>query len=48
MLLCRLTTSTSPGAIGSLTQPSTLIGFATASQSSTFGPSSAPSPGTYP
>jgi hypothetical protein len=48
MLLRRLTASTSSGAIGFVTQTSTLTGSATASQSSTLGPPSAPSPGTYP
>jgi hypothetical protein len=36
MLLRRLVTSTSPGAAGTMTQSSALIGFATASQSSTL------------
>jgi hypothetical protein len=48
MLLHRLAASTSSGAVGSVTQPSALTSSATASQSSTLGPPSAPSPGTYP
>jgi hypothetical protein len=48
MQICFLATSTSSGAISSVTQSSALIGSATASQSSTLGPPSAPSPGTYP
>jgi hypothetical protein len=48
MLLHRLAASTSSRAVGSVTQPSTLTGSATASQSSTLGPPSAPSPDTYP
>jgi hypothetical protein len=47
MLLHHLVASTSPGAAGTVTQSSALIGFATASQSSTLGPPTAPSPGTY-
>jgi hypothetical protein len=47
MLLRRLAASTSAGAIGSVTQSSALTCSATASQSSTSGPPSAPSPGTY-
>jgi hypothetical protein len=47
MLLHRLVASTSPGAAGTVTQSSALIGFATASQSSTLGPPTTPSPGTY-
>jgi hypothetical protein len=37
----------STGAVGTVTQSSALIGSATASQSSTLGPPTAPSPGTY-
>jgi hypothetical protein len=48
MLLRCLVASTSSGAVGSVTQFSALIGSATASQSSTLGPPSALSPGTYP
>jgi hypothetical protein len=48
MLLYRLAASTSLGAVGSMTQPSALTSSATVSQSSTFGPPSTPSPGTYP
>jgi hypothetical protein len=48
MLLCRLVTSTSPGAVGSVTQPSAFMSSATASQSSALGPPSVPSPGTDP
>jgi hypothetical protein len=48
MLLHRLVAYTSSGVVGCVTQPSTLIGSATASQSSPSGPSSAPSPSTYP
>jgi hypothetical protein len=48
MLLCRLAASTLLGAVGSVIQSSALTGSATASQSSTLGPPSAPSPGTYP
>jgi hypothetical protein len=47
MLLHRLVASTSPGAAGTVTQSSALIGSAPASQSSTLGPHTAPSPGTY-
>jgi hypothetical protein len=47
MLLLHLADSTSSGVVGSVTQPSALTSFATASQSSTLGPSSAPSPCTY-
>jgi hypothetical protein len=47
MLLHRLVASMSSGVIGSVTQPSILIGSATASQSSTLGPPSTPSPTTY-
>jgi hypothetical protein len=47
MLLRRLAASTSTGAIGIVTQSSALIGSAIASQSSTMGPPTAPSPGTY-
>jgi hypothetical protein len=47
MLLRHLTASTSPGAASTMTQSSALIGSATASQSSTLGPSTAPSSGTY-
>jgi hypothetical protein len=48
MLLHRLAASTSLGAVDSMTQSSALISSATASQSSTLGPHSAPSSGTYP
>jgi hypothetical protein len=48
MLLRRLAASTSSGDVGSMTQPSTLTGSATASQSSALGPPSTPSPGTDP
>jgi hypothetical protein len=48
ILLYHLATSTSSGVVGSVTQPSALIGSATASQSSTFEPPSAPSTDTYP
>jgi hypothetical protein len=48
MLLCRLAASTSSGAVGSVTQFSALTDSATASQSSTLGPPSAPFSGTYP
>jgi hypothetical protein len=48
MLLRHLATSTLSGAVGSMTQPSVLTGSATASQASTLGPPSTPSPGTYP
>jgi hypothetical protein len=48
MLLRCLATYTSSGAAGSVTQPSAPTGSATASQSSTLGPPSAPSPGTDP
>jgi hypothetical protein len=48
MLLRRLAAFTSLGAVGSVTQPSALTSSATASQSSTSGPPSAPSPDTYP
>jgi hypothetical protein len=48
MLLHRLAASTSSGAVGSVTQSPTLIGSATASQSSTLRPPFAPSLGTYP
>jgi hypothetical protein len=47
MLLCHLVVSTSIGAVGTVTQSSVLIGSATASQSSTLGPLTALSPGTY-
>jgi hypothetical protein len=47
ILLHRLAASTSTGAVGTVTQSSVLIGFATASQYSTLGPPNAPSPGTY-
>jgi hypothetical protein len=48
MLLRRLVASTLSRAIGSMTQPSSPTDSATASQSSTLGPPSAPSPGTDP
>jgi hypothetical protein len=48
MLLCCLAASMSIGAVGSVTQSSALTGSATASQSSTSGPPSAPSLGTCP
>nr|XP_034577566.1 uncharacterized protein LOC117841101 [Setaria viridis] len=44
-LLSRLVTSTSPGAAGSVTQPSAPIGSAAASQSSTLGSPSMSTPG---
>jgi hypothetical protein len=47
MLLHRLAASTSSGVVDSVTQPSALLGSATASQSSALGPPSAP-PGTDP
>jgi hypothetical protein len=47
MLLYRLAASMSPGAAGTVTQSSALIGSAFASQSFTLGPPTAPSPGTY-
>jgi hypothetical protein len=47
MLLHRLAASTLPGAAGTVTQSSALIGSTTASQSSTLGPPTAPSVGTY-
>jgi hypothetical protein len=47
MLLHRLAASTSIGAVDTVTQCSALIGSATASQSFTLGPPTAPSPGTY-
>jgi hypothetical protein len=47
MLLHRLAASTSTGVVGTVTQPSALIGSATTSQSSTLGPPTASSPGTY-
>jgi hypothetical protein len=47
MLLHRLAASTSTGAVGTVTQSSALIGSASTSQSSTLGPPTAPSPGTY-
>jgi hypothetical protein len=47
MLLRRLAASTSTGAVGTVTQSSALIGSTPTSQSSTFGPPTAPSPGTY-
>jgi hypothetical protein len=46
MLLHLLTAFTSSRVVGSVTHPSALIGSATASQSSTLGPPSAP-PCTY-
>jgi hypothetical protein len=46
MLLRRIVTSTSTGAIGTMTQSSALIGSTPTSQSSTLGPPTAP-PGTY-
>jgi hypothetical protein len=48
MLLRCPATSMWSGSVGSVTQSSALIGSATASQSSTLGPHSAPSLGTYP
>jgi hypothetical protein len=48
MLLHRLVASTSTGVVGTVTQSSALTGSATASQSSTLGPPTAPSPDTYP
>jgi hypothetical protein len=47
ILLHRLAAFRSTGAVGTVTQSSALIGSATASQSSTLGPPTAPSPGTY-
>jgi hypothetical protein len=47
MLLYRLATSMSPGAAGTVTQSSALIGSAFASQSFTLGPPTASSSGTY-
>jgi hypothetical protein len=47
MLLHRLAASTSIGVVGTVTQSYLLIGSATASQSSTLGPPTTPSPGTY-
>jgi hypothetical protein len=48
MLLRCLAASTSPGAIGSVTQLSTLLGSASTSQSSISGPPFTPSPDTSP
>jgi hypothetical protein len=48
MLLHRHAASMSSGVVGSMTQCSALTGPATASQSSTLGPPSAPFSGTYP
>jgi hypothetical protein len=48
MLLCRLVASMSLGVVGSMTQPSVLIGSTTASQSFALGPHSAPSLGIDP
>jgi hypothetical protein len=48
MLLHRLATSTSSGVVGSVTQSPALTGSTTTSQSSTLGPSFAPSLGNYP
>jgi hypothetical protein len=47
MQLRCLAASTSTEVVGTMTQFSTLIGSATASQSSTLGPLTAPSPRTY-
>jgi hypothetical protein len=47
MLLRRLAASTSSGAAGTVTQSSAFIGSVTVSQSSTLGPPTTPSPGTY-
>jgi hypothetical protein len=47
MLLHRLAASTSTRVVGTMTQSSALIGSATASQSSTLGPPTAPSTCTY-
>jgi hypothetical protein len=47
MLLHHLVASMLTGAIGTMTQSSTLIGYAIASQSSALGPPIAPSLGTY-
>jgi hypothetical protein len=47
MLLCHLAASTLPGAAGTVTQSSALVGSATASQSSTLGPPTTPSLSTY-
>jgi hypothetical protein len=48
MLLHHLVASTSPGVVGSVTQPCALTCSAIASQSSTLGPPFAPSPGIDP
>jgi hypothetical protein len=48
MLLRRLATSMSSGAVGSVPQPFVLIGSAPSSSSFTLGPPLAPSSGTYP
>jgi hypothetical protein len=48
MLLRCLAASMSAGVVDSVTQSSTLTGSATASQSSTLGPPSSSSLGTYP
>jgi hypothetical protein len=47
MLLHHLAASTSTGVVGTVTQSSALIGSAPTSQFSTWGPPTAPSPGTY-
>jgi hypothetical protein len=47
MLLHHLAASTSAGAVGTVTQSFALIGSAFTSQSSTLGPPTASSPGTY-
>jgi hypothetical protein len=47
MLLRCLAASTSIGVVGTVTQSSALIGSASASQSSTLGPPTTSSPGTY-
>jgi hypothetical protein len=48
IILRHLATSTSSGAVGSVTQPSALTSSATTSQSSSLGPPSTPSPSTDP
>jgi hypothetical protein len=48
MLLRHLAASTMLGVVGSVTHPYTIIGSTTTSQSSTLGPRSPPSSGTYP
>jgi hypothetical protein len=48
MLLCHLAASTLTGAVGTVTQSSSLTGSTTTSQSLTLGQHTAPSSGTYP